>query len=211
MDNNFLADDSPLYKVLEWISRLVFINIYWIFFTLLGLVIFGFMPSTLAMFSIIDRFLKGEENIKIFRDFWHEYKANFLKINFIGLIMIIIGLILYIDLQYFKDQSGLVFTFLTFLIWLFILFYIFVFIYIFPIYNRYDLKIYHILKNALFFIFITPLETIQMILVLFLPLIFFRYLPSLLPFLGISLPVLLMSWVANRTIVKVEEKIMDNN
>ncbi|MFW6282009.1 MAG: YesL family protein [bacterium] len=208
MEHDFLATDSPLYKVLEWISRLFFLNLCWLFFTLIGLLIFGFMPSTLAMFSIIDRFLKGEENIKIFRDYWYEYKTNFFRINFLGLIMIIIGLILYIDLQYFQEKSALIFTFFTLLIWLCIVLYILVFIYVFPIYKRYDLKLYYIIKNALFFIFITPLETVQMILVLFLPLIFFRFLPSLLPFLGVSIPVLLMSWVANRTIIKVEEKII---
>lgn len=210
LDNDFLAEDSTLYKTLEWITRLVFLNLLWILFTIIGLGIFGFMPATLAAFSIVDKYLKGQENIKMFKEFWQVYKRNFLKINLIGLIMIVIAVILYVDLSYFQERSGFIFSFLSLIIWLFIFFYLFVFVYIFPIYLKYDLEIRHILKNALFFVFITPLETVQMIMAFFITLIFFRYLPSLLPFLGITLPIFLIAWVANKTTSKVEDKVREN-
>ncbi|MEJ6951050.1 YesL family protein [Natronospora cellulosivora (SeqCode)] len=211
MDNDFFNSDGTLFKVFEWVSRLVFLNLLWIFFTILGLGIFGFMPATLATFSQIYKWLDGKNNIKLLKEFWKDYKASFIRINLIGFVMIIIAFILYIDLSYFQERTGILFSFLTIIVWLLIFFYIFVFIYMFPIFLKYDLKIYYILKNALFFVFITPKETVQMILALILPLIFFRYLPSLLPFLGVSLPIFLISWVSNKTLYKVEEKVRQNN
>src|SRR5690554_1501231 len=207
MDLNIFSEDSGLYRAAEWVTRLVYVNILWIFFTLLGLVVFGFMPATLAMFNIMTKWLKGRENVKVFSEYWQYYKENFLKINLLGLIIIAVGAVLIIDLEYFSAREGWFNVIIKYIIYILLFLYILDFIYIFPIAHRYDIKIRYIIKNALFFIFLTPLETLQIILGMISIVIFFRVLPSLLPFLAVSLPVLLISWVSKKTISKVEEKV----
>lgn len=203
----FLEPGSSLYKVLEWITNLVYLNLLWVFFTLIGLVVFGFMPSTLAMYKILKELLTGKENIKIFSTYWKVYKSNFIKINIIGLIMVLIGSILVIDLNFFRAQSGTIYVIINYFMYFLAFLYIMDFLYVFPVYINYDIKIRYILKNALFFVFLTPLENIKMIIGLILVLAIFYVLPSLIPFLGIALPVFVLSWVSKTTIEKVEEKV----
>lgn len=79
--------------------------------------------------------------------------------------------------------------------------------YIFPITIQYQLKKLDIIKNALFFIFLTPIETLQMVLGVVGVVFLFRFLPSLLPFLGISIPVFIITWISEKTFEKVENKV----
>lgn len=210
MDFNILTDESSLYRVFEWIARLVYVNVLWVLFTLVGLVFFGVMPSTLAVFMIINKWINGKENVRVFSEFWQVYKDNFIKTNIIGVIMFLIGFILLFDLNYLQSLNNTFYSILKYFIYFLLFIYFIDLFYIFPIYIKYDLKIINILKNSLFFAFLTPIETLQIIFGMVFIYIFFRFLPSLLPFLSISLPVLLIAWVSSKTIFKVEEKIRQN-
>ena len=59
------------------------------------------MPATVALFGVINKLLEEQENVRIFREFWSLYKKYFIRSNLIGLIMLIIGIILYIDFGLF--------------------------------------------------------------------------------------------------------------
>ncbi len=210
MDYNILKNDGSLYKVTEWVSRLVYVNILWIVFTIMGLGIFGIMPATISMLGIIKKWFDGKENVEVFKEYWQIYKANFIKINIIGLIMFVIGLVLIIDLRYFNSLSGVHYLIIRYFIYLIIFLYFIDLIYIFPITIQYQLRKRDIIKNALFFGFLSPLETLQMILGLIGVTFLFRVLPSLLPFLGVSIPVLVIIWASEKAIKKVENKVRQN-
>ncbi|MFP4661651.1 MAG: YesL family protein [Halanaerobiales bacterium] len=210
MDINIFSNEGSLYRITEWITRLVYVNLLWILFTLLGLIIFGVMPSTLAVFVVIKKWLSGQENVKVFSLFWETYKSEFIRINIIGIVMLIIGTVLVFDLIYVQEYDGIFYLILRFALYFLLFLYFIDLSYLFPIYIKYDLKMSNILKNALFFAFITPKETLQLVLGLAAVSIFFRFLPSLLPFLSISLPVYVISWISSKTIVKVEEKLRQN-
>ncbi|BDG36084.1 DUF624 domain-containing protein [Saccharococcus caldoxylosilyticus] len=49
--------DGKLYRVCEWITRLACINILWMLFTLAGLIVFGIAPATVALFTIVRKWL----------------------------------------------------------------------------------------------------------------------------------------------------------
>jgi len=210
MEFNILNADGGIYRAAELITRLVYVNILWILFTLLGLGIFGIMPATLSMFGIIKMWIKGKENIEVIKVYWEIYKKYFVKINIIGLIMFIIGVILLIDLRYFNSLVGVQYFIITYFIYLIITLYFVNLMYIFPITIQYQLKKKDIIKNALFFIFLTPIETLQMVLGVFGVAFLFRFLPSLLPFLGISIPVFVTAWTSEKTFEKIEYKIKQN-
>ncbi|MFA9556724.1 DUF624 domain-containing protein [Evansella sp. AB-rgal1] len=51
MDNKGLIGN--LYRVSEWLIRLAYINILWMLFTIVGLIILGIAPATATVFTII--------------------------------------------------------------------------------------------------------------------------------------------------------------
>lgn len=70
-----------LYRTSEWIMRLVYLNLLWIAFSLLGIVLFGFFPATAAMFSVVRKWIMGETDVRVFKEFWQTYRKEFWKSN----------------------------------------------------------------------------------------------------------------------------------
>jgi uncharacterized membrane protein YesL len=155
---------ESLNKLLEWISRLAFLNLLWISFSLLGLVIFGFFPATVAMFAVVRKWMLGNDEMSIFKTFWTAYKREFLKSNILGVIILAIGLILYIDFQFVLHSSS------SFVAILYVPFFIITLIaiscvfYIIPIFVHYDMKISQVIKNSFFVMIMNPLSTFYMLI-----------------------------------------------
>ena len=207
---DFLQPDSNLYRFAEWVQRLVFGNLLWVIFTLLGLVLFGFMPSTIALFNLTNEWIKGNKNIPIFKTFWQGYKSNFLRGNLLGLFLVLMGFILYFNFNYYQQQSGLSYFLAFIVILLFVLFFLILF-YIFPIYVNYkNLSLYHMVKNALLISLLSPLQTLMMFGAIILLYFGFMLLPALLPFLSVSSLVFIIMWSASQSFAKVEQKIRDH-
>lgn len=97
MNNSML---NKIYGITSWITNLAFINILWLSFTLLGIIILGFFPSTVAMISVLKKLLVAETDINIFREFLTSYKQEFKKSNQLYLPFILIGFILIIDIRF---------------------------------------------------------------------------------------------------------------
>ncbi|WP_221567162.1 YesL family protein [Alkalihalobacillus sp. TS-13] len=87
---------GTIYNMCNWFARLAYINFLWIFFSLLGLGIFGFFPSTIAMFATLRQFLL-KNNPPVFKTFWIYYKEEFFRSNKIGLIILLISSLIYIN------------------------------------------------------------------------------------------------------------------
>lgn len=85
--------------------KLVYVHLLWLVFTLAGLVLFGTGPATMAMFSVMRQWIRGNEDISIFRAFKKAYKIHFKEGNQIFFVYGIIGWILYIDLLYVESPA----------------------------------------------------------------------------------------------------------
>lgn len=59
----------------EWLFRLMWTNLLWIGFTILGLGIFGIMPATVAMFTVVRKWQMHETEISI----WSVFKETYFK------------------------------------------------------------------------------------------------------------------------------------
>ncbi len=55
---------GKLYWVVEWITLLAVLQLLWTGLTLLGLVLFGISPATVAMFTTLRKRLQGEDVLK---------------------------------------------------------------------------------------------------------------------------------------------------
>lgn len=202
MNGNRLT--SGLYQLSEWITRLAYLNILWILFTLFGLIIFGIFPATASVFAVIRHWIKGEEGMPIFKTFWSEYKANFISTQIIGYILVIIGAILYFDYHFFSGQEGIIFGGIKILTGSVIFIYILVVLYIFPVFVHFKLKLFEYIKNAL----LISLSQLLLSIVMFIGtgLLYYAFfsISGLLIIFGISLPAYWISWVAQHVLKKIE-------
>src|SRR5690625_7886567 len=87
-------------KVCEVISRMAYVNLLWIFFTILGLGVLGIIPATVSLFTITRKWVMSEQDIPVFKTFWQTYRKEFIKSNMLGVILFEIVFLLYIDLAF---------------------------------------------------------------------------------------------------------------
>lgn len=191
------------YRISLVISRLAYINILWILFTLLGLVLFGIFPATVGIFSVVRKWVMGEKEIPIFKTFSENYRREFLKSNGLGLILALIGYILYIDFQIMP--VGGFFTVLRIGLVTVTIFYVIVLLYIFPVYVHYEWKIRNYLTYALLLGAGHPHFTFLMIVgigILYTVCIVF---PGIIPFFSVSLLAYMVMWLAYLVMKKMED------
>ncbi len=182
----------------------MYLHLLWVLFTVLGLVVFGFMPATTAMFSVIRKWVEEDLDIPIFQNFYKTYKTHFLKSNIIGVIIIGIGLFLYFDIKISKQaiQSMPLHSILLLLSF----FYFIMLLYLFPVFVRYNLKSVLYFKQSFFLALARPLETIAMIISLVILYYLFSFLPVLLVFAGAPLIAYPLMWFAYRAFMQIEKK-----
>lgn len=154
---------SGVNNILEWISRLALLNILWIGFSLLGFVVLGFYPATVAMFAVVRRWAMGDLDAPVFSVFWSSYKKEFLKSNMLGTVISLIGIILFIDYLFLKQASPMVQNLLNVPFLIISLIYICVLLYVFPMYVHYEMKVFHVIKNSFFVMIMNPLPTLLML------------------------------------------------
>ena len=82
----------------EWIYLLFVIQMFWLVGAVIGLGLFGIIPSTLAMFAVFRKRLQ-DGDVDIFKTFWNTYRTMFFKSQLTGLFWILLGLFLYYDIR----------------------------------------------------------------------------------------------------------------
>ncbi|ESU73067.1 hypothetical protein T260_04715 [Geobacillus thermopakistaniensis] len=199
--------DSKLYRVCEWITRLAYINIIWVGFTIIGLGILGVAPSTVALFTIVRKWLLfRDEGVPVFKTFARTYKQEFWRANGIGFLFMAIAYILYIDVLYIDHVPApwqLPFSVVLFVI---MIFYGVTLLYVFPIYVHYELRFWQYVKYAFVIGIANPFMTLAMIVSIGILLVVLLYVPGLIPFFSVSLFAMIVMGSALRVFRKVEER-----
>lgn len=155
---------GKLYGICQWISRLAYINLLWLLFIVLGLFVMGAAPSTAAMFSIIRKWVQGESNFPIFSTFWETYKREFRKSNTLGVILLAITLILYLDWRLISSVQGYLYPILTGCLIGVVFLFLVVMVYVFPVFVHYEYRTLQYIKTAFLIGISYPLHTMAMIL-----------------------------------------------
>jgi uncharacterized membrane protein YesL len=196
---------GSFYRVSVFISRLAYINFLWIMFTLMGLVLFGFMPATIAMFAVTRKWINGSEDFPIFKTFWQNFKAEFLKANVFGLFFVFIGYILYVNFLIVADQV-LWMMIVRYILLVVSILYIITLLMFFPVYTHFQLKGVEYLKTALLLGVAYPQYTIIMIIGIVAIQYLMMFLPGLIPFFTASLISYLLMKVGNIIFKIVDRK-----
>lgn len=108
--------------------KLFILNLYWLFFILIGGVVFGISPATYALYRIMGDERQDEHLsiIELFQKFYLYYKKYFVFSNKLLLPAIVFQVILFLDMNvlqkfYFLQFDGLVFNILKWINFLFVL------------------------------------------------------------------------------------------
>lgn len=188
MDTHWMTKTN---YILNWIVRLAYINLLWIFFILVGGIVFGFLPSTVAMFSIMRKWLNNDDDFPVLHKFYYYYKQEFIKANLLGVMLLVAGFILYIDSQLIMAFQGVIKVVLLGSFVTVGVLYILILFYIIPVFVQYKNGVFQYIKSAILIGISYPLRTLLMsisvVSILFIcfifPAISFLYLGSGLSFI----------------------------
>ncbi|MED4055269.1 YesL family protein (plasmid) [Niallia taxi] len=194
-----LKSVEKLNSIFTSILNLVYVNVLWVLFTLLGLGVFGIGPSTYALVSICRQWIRGNR-IPVFETYWKYYKENFKESVLISWIYLFVGFVIAVDLltvtNWYLRAALLIVGFI----------YLLSLVYIFPIMAHYNWNgILLKMKMSLLF----GIACLQYSLLFFLvagvlywaAITFF---PGVLTFFGVSFLFFLITWTANQVFTRME-------
>ena len=197
---------AGIYRVMDWASKLAYLNLIWLSGIVIGLGVAGFFPSTVAMFSVLSKWIQGEvDDIKVFTHFKEEYRKEFLKSNLYGYTWLVVGVVIYVDLLFFRSFStiwGLLFSFFFFLIGAV---YIIALLYAVPIYVQSKQNFMQYFKNCLFIVLANPLFAVLMVLGFYFTYLLLMKIPGLLPFFGGSLIAFILMFISSKMFSTLEK------
>lgn len=198
------------YKFCLWAMRFAYVNILWIVFSIAGLLLFGFLPATAAMFAVVRKWVLKEDDIPIFATFWKAFRREFIKANVMGYILFAIGYVLSIELHVLQEQENIVYLIASFGIVALLLIYGIVVLYFFPIFVHFNLKAYHYFKWPFVIGVIHPILTICLaVFVLVVIYLTYTLIPALLIFFGGSITAYILMWGVSKTFPKYEQKTQE--
>lgn len=191
-----------VYSISESITKVMYINILWIGFSLVGLVLLGIFPATAAMFSVTRKWMLGDKNVPVFKTFWENYKTDFLQSNLLGFSLVLIGLILYVDLRFFQTSNQFFFQAISFLFIAFLCVYFVLLLYIFPVFVHYKYKTLEYIKYSLILAIGRPVQSVMMVIGSLVVLFILKTVPALLLFVGGGLMCVVLMWIAIKSFAR---------
>ncbi|WP_253702014.1 YesL family protein [Bacillus sp. FJAT-27445] len=192
--------------------KIAYLNILWIFFTFAGLGLFGLFPSTGAMFTIVQKWLRKEPVEKIFQSFWKTYRKDFVSLNLFGLFFIVIGYIIVYDFM-FLQMNGEKLQLLYPVIGFIAISYILTLLYFFPVYTQFEMKFFQYIKQSFLLGASSILETMLILTSCMLLSIIIRFLPGIIPLFTGSVLAIVITYCSNRALHRINSrrKVIDIN
>jgi uncharacterized membrane protein YesL len=195
-----------IYRFCEWIMRLAYVNLLWIMFSIVGLVILGFFPATAAMFAVTRQWMMGREETPVFSTFWNNYRKEFWRSNLLGWLMVLFGYILYIDYRILAQMEGWWALSIQVVLLLITLFYTVVALNIVQVFVHYEVKVLQYLKFAFVIGFSYLHWSIFMGVGVFSLYFIFMTVPGLIPFFSGSALCFMMMWSSYHVFKRIQEK-----
>ncbi len=75
---------TGIYNLCQAITHYFFVNLLWIAGIVAGGVVFGLMPSTVAMYTVARKSIMGEKEFPLLKTFWRAYREAFFRANGLG-------------------------------------------------------------------------------------------------------------------------------
>lgn len=198
---------GAIHQIADKVSKLAYLNLLWILFTLTGLFFFGLFPATIAMFTALRKIVLNEE-FKLFSLFWKTYKKEFLKGNLIGLVIVMINSITYTNFIFFREATGVIEILFYPMVIVGILL-LLMSLFVFPVYVHFNLQFLQIFKTSFIFMLLYPLSSLSIIVNSLIYLIILYQLPALVVFFSASIIGLIIMASVNRAFKRNAEKLKE--
>ncbi|MFJ4171997.1 YesL family protein [Paenarthrobacter sp. NPDC089714] len=182
------------FDTLLWIACL---NVLWIAFTLMGGVVLGVGPSTVAAHILVRDKVRGN-SVPLFRRFAREYFKNFAKGNVLGLPVLLVAAALVLNWGYFSGGRDLGSQLASIAVLLAMLFAAGAVCHLFPMYARYELPLPQYFLMASRFTMRHLAGTAILLFVTAAAVFACRAVPGLLPFFGIGAWLYVTGWLSDR-------------
>lgn len=172
----------------EWIWRFMLLNFLWVIFMLLGGVVLGVMPSTIATFYILRKWVQGEFDMNLFKTFKDIYKKEFIDSNKCGFVFFAIFAFLAFDLNILYRMQPLYSTILYVIVMAVLFFVSISFVYFFPTYVHFKQTNKEYIKNSFALALGSPMQTILLFIGFGILAYIVKANPGLLMFFGAVIP-----------------------
>jgi uncharacterized membrane protein YesL len=187
---NIFSIDSPVLNVLSKLCDMLFLSVLWVFLCI-PIVTIG--PATTALYYTTVKVIRRERGY-LFREFFKSFKMNFKRGAIVGVILTLIFVILFFDInitwQTLSDESTKgsilmgVYIALTFLVISFTMF-------AFPILSRFEMTVKQLIKASVFmsmkhlpFTFVMLMVVVGgIVLTIFFPMMLF-FAPAIVVFIN---------------------------
>ncbi|MBD7908231.1 YesL family protein [Sporosarcina gallistercoris] len=190
---------AKLYQFVEFVTMLAVLQLMWIGMTIMGLVIVGITPATVGLFITMRKRLRGQEDLKtLVKIYWKAYKEEFIASNKIGLVLIGIGYFLVVNFRIVTAMPGTAgLAMLTIMVMIMVL-YALIVMNIFQVFAHYELPFTRYFSTSVLLTISFPLQGAGSIVGLYLLYRVFLIIPGLLPFFGISVTILFLTWMSSK-------------
>ncbi|MDQ0257057.1 putative membrane protein YesL [Evansella vedderi] len=185
----------------NWGFNLLLLNILWVLFSCIGLIIVGIFPATAALFAVLRELIMEDADTPVFKLFWSKFKAEFIQSNILGYIVILVGVVLYVDLRVLHQlDSGLLQLTLASITVVIGFAYLLILLYIFPVFVHFNLKLWQYPKHALILAIGRPFHTITLFAGIAIIILIYLAVPALIFAIGMSLISFIMMKVASMSL-----------
>lgn len=197
---------GKLYWFAEFVTMLAVLQLMWIGLTLLGLVVFGITPATVGLFSVMRKRIQGKDSLRgLTIEYWQVYKREWLNANKIGIVLMVIGYFVILNLRIVLPMGGFSGLVMLCIMVMVTILYIIMLINIFQVFVHYELPFTRYFSTALLLSISFPIQAIGSFIGVFVLYKLFAFLPGLLPFFGISLTVIYLTWMSSQ-IFKIKDE-----
>jgi uncharacterized membrane protein YesL len=199
---------SKLNEYLKWMTRLAGLNALFLIGVLAGVLLFGLFPSIQASLGLIKKWFNGNNAFPLWRTYWQLYKQEWKTANLMGLLLSIVGGVLYINYILLKSVEGSIFFLVPFAFIAIVFLYGLIVLWVFPLMVYYKASLLQHMKNA-FILGLTKIHlSFGMAVVWFAAGYYSLKLPSLIPFFSFALLLLGWMWLAYQVLAKIRTNLL---
>ncbi|KGA97439.1 hypothetical protein AJ85_08610 [Alkalihalobacillus alcalophilus ATCC 27647 = CGMCC 1.3604] len=201
---------GSFYRISVVISKMAYVNLLWIAFTLVGFVVLGVAPATVALFTITRDWAKKDWDQPVFKTFWQTYREEFWRANGAGIAFFAIGFLLYWNFTLFAG-AGVVMLIVRGLLLIITVLFGCMLVLFFPTYVSFHLKGLHRVRAALLIACGHPYHLILIAVSLFILQSIFMFIPGLILFFAAASVAYIISWISHRIFEAMKQKQLSHN
>lgn len=205
------SSESVLYRLMEWTMRLAYLNFLWLIFTLLGGIVFGWVPATITMHMILRKWIIEDESFDTKSYFWSIYRKQFIGSQKVSVFFITLGILLIFDLKFFMSGYSTVFTLGKLFTIQLVIGYFILFIYFFTLFAHSEMSFFKMVKTSILFGIKYPFKTLILLLSSTLLVILFLSFPKLFIIFGASSLAFLNIYCSHKMIYKKKNLVSLNS